>query len=141
MASARYAAELRNYGWENLRKTAGPRGISHPAGIRPYPTKDMTILDVPEYDGGGNFGRLSRVTGLTADFVISATAQEALGIPIDHWINFLKLHSDSSDPELVAANLLRELTASARARSEEDARQVLSHLSELARLLAPGSAT
>lgn len=139
--SARYAAELRNHWWEHLRKTTAPRGIRRPAGIRPYPTKDMTILDVPEHDGGGNFGRLSRVTGLTADFVASATAQEALGIPIDHWINFLKLHSDSSDPELVTANLLRELTASARVRAEEDASQVLSHLSELARLLAPGSTT
>jgi hypothetical protein len=138
--SARYAAELRNYWWEHLRKTSAPRGIRQPTGVRPYPTKDMTILDVPEYDGGGNFGRLSRVTGLTTDFVASATAQEALGIPIDHWINFLKLHSDSSDPELVTANLLNELTANAEARSDEDARQILSHLRELVRLLAPGSA-
>jgi hypothetical protein len=99
----------------------------------------MNILDIPEYDGGGNFGRLSRVTGLTTDFVTSATAQDALGIPIDHWINFLKLHSDSSNPELVTANLLQELTVRACARSEEDARRVLSHLSELVRLLAPGS--
>jgi hypothetical protein len=71
--------------------------------------------------------------------VASTTAQEALGIPIDHWINFLKLHSDSSDPELVTANLLQELSATALARSEEDARQVLSHLSELVHLLTPGS--
>ena len=137
VASARYAAELRNYWWQHLRKTSAPRGINQPARVQPYPTKDMSILDVPEYDGGGNFGRLSRVTGLTTDFVASATAQEALGIPIDHWINFLKLHSDSSDPELVTASLLQELTANARTRSEEDARQVLSHLSELVRLLAP----
>jgi hypothetical protein len=137
--SARYAADRRNYWWEHLRKTSNARGIHHPAGIRPYPTKDMTILDVPEYDGGGNFGRLSRVSGLMADFVTSATAQEALGIPIDHWINFLKLHSDSSDPELVSESLLQELSATARTRSEEDARQVLSHLSGLVRLLAPGS--
>lgn len=139
IASARYAAELRNYWWEHLRKTSTPRGIRRPRGIRPYPTKDMTILDTPEYDGGGNFGRLSRVTGLTTDFVAAATAQEALGIPIDHWINFLKLHSDSSDPELVTANLLHELTATAQSRSEEDARQVLNHLRELVRLLTPGS--
>lgn len=139
IASARYAAELRNYWWEHLRNTSAARGIRQPTGVQPYPTKDMNILDIPEYDGGGNFGRLSRVTGLTTDFVASATAQDALGIPIDHWINFLKLHSDSSNPELVTANLLQELTVRARARSEEDARRVLSHLSELVRLLAPGS--
>jgi len=139
IASARYAAELRNYWWEHVRKTSDPRGIRQPSGVRPYPTKDMNILDLPEYDRGGNFGRLSRVTGLTTDFVAAATAQDALGIPIDHWINFLKLHSDSSDPGLVTANLLQELTASARARSEEDARQVLTYLTELVRLLSPGS--
>lgn len=139
LASARYAAELRNYWWEHVRKTSAPRGICKPTGVQPYPTKDMNILDVPEYDGGGNFGRLSRVTGLTTDFVAAATAQDALGIPIDHWINFLKLHSERSDPELVTANLLQELTASAHARSEEDARQVLSHLSALAHLLSPGA--
>lgn len=139
IASARYAAELRNYWWKHLRKTSTAPAIRQPTGVQPYPTKDMNILDIPEYDGGGNFGRLSRVTGLTNDFVTSATAQDALGIPIDHWINFLKLHSDSSNPELVTANLLQELTVSARARSEEDARQVLSHLSELVRLLSSGS--
>jgi hypothetical protein len=139
VASARYAAELRNYWWQHVRRTSDPRGIQHPSGVKPYPSKDMNILDVPEYDRGGNFGRLSRVTGLTTDFVAASTAQDALGIPIDHWINFLKLHSDNADPELVTANLLRELTATAQARSEEDARQVLSHLSELVRLLTPGS--
>lgn len=123
VASARYAAELRNYWWEHVRRTSDPRGIRHPGGVQPYPSKDMNFNDVPEYDGGGNFGRLSRVAGLTTDFVAAATAQDALGIPIDHWINFLKLHSDNSDPEIVTASLLRELTANARARSEEDARQ------------------
>lgn len=139
IASARYAAELRNYWWQHIRRTADPQAIIQPTRVRPYPRKDTNIQDVPEYDRGGNFGRLSRVTGLTTDFVAAATAQEALGIPIDHWISFLKLHSDSSDPELVAANLLRELQAKTRVRSEEDARLVLGHISELGRLLAPGS--
>jgi len=140
IASARYAAELRNYWWQHVRRTAGPRGIIQPAGVQPYPTKDMSILDVPELDGGGNFGRLPRVTGLMTDFVAATTAQEALGIPIRDWISFLQLHSENSDPEAVAAYLLQALTAGTAARSEEDARQVLAHLSELVRLLAPGSA-
>ena len=140
IASARYAAELRNYWWQHVRRTTGPRGIIQPAGVQPYPTKDMSILDVPELDGGGNFGRLPRVTGLMTDFVAATTAQEALGIPIRDWISFLQLHSENSDPEAVAAYLLQALTAGTAARSEEDARQVLAHLSELVRLLAPGSA-
>lgn len=141
IASARYAAELRNYWWQHVRRTAGPRGIIHPAGVQPYPTKDMSILDVPELDGGGNFGRLPRVTGLMTDFVAATTAQEALGIPIRDWISFLQLHSENSDPEAIAAYLLQALTAGTAARAEEDARQVLTHLSELVRLLAPGSAS
>lgn len=139
IASARYAAELRNYWWQHVRRTAGPRGIIQPAGVQPYPTKDMSILDVPELDGGGNFGRLPRVTGLMNDFVAAATAQEALGIPIRDWISFLQLHSENSDPESVTAYLLQALTAGMTTRSEEDARQVLAHLGELVRLLAPGS--
>jgi hypothetical protein len=39
----------------------------------------MSTLDVPEYDGGGNFGRLPRVVGLMTDFVAAAKTQEALG--------------------------------------------------------------
>ena len=68
VASARYAAELRNYWWQHVRETKHPRGIIHPADVQPYPTKDISILDVPEYDGGGNFGRLPRVVGLMTDF-------------------------------------------------------------------------
>jgi replication-associated recombination protein RarA len=74
-------------------------------------------------------------------FVAATTAQEALGIPIRDWISFLQLHSENSDPDAVAAYLLQMLTAGTAARSEEDARRVLAHLSELVRLLTPGSAS
>jgi hypothetical protein len=141
VASARHAAELRNHWWQHIRDTKHPRGISHPADVQPYPTKDMNILDVPEYDGGGNFGRLPRVTGLMADFVAAAKAQEALGIPISDWISFLQLHSEKNDPEATTEYLLQELRSGAWAQSEEAAQQVLVHLGELVRLLAPGSAT
>jgi hypothetical protein len=56
IAPAKYAAELRNYWWQHVRRTAGPRGIIAPAGVQPYPTKDMSILDVPELDGAGTSG-------------------------------------------------------------------------------------
>jgi hypothetical protein len=79
VASARYAAELRNHWWQHVRETKHPQGIIHPADVQPYPTKDMSILDVPEYDGGGNFGRPPRVVGLMTDFVTAAKTQEALG--------------------------------------------------------------
>jgi len=61
-----------------------------------------------------------------------------MGIPVKDWIAFLRKHSDRSDPEAVAAALERELRQATRVGSQDDASQVLTHLSELVRLLAPG---
>ena len=101
----------------------------------------MRILDVPEYDGGGNFGRLPRVVGLMTDFVAASKNQEALGIPISDWISFLQLHSENSDPQATTEYLLEELRSGTHARSEEAAQQVLLHLGELVRLLSAGPTT
>ena len=99
----------------------------------------MQISDVPDYDRGGNFGRLARVTGLMTDFIASAKAQEAMGIPINDWILFLRRHSDNSDPEQVTISLAQELSRATRAGSHHDAARVLEHLEGLVRLLAPGT--
>ena len=139
VSSARHAAEFRNHWWEHVRETTDPRSISSPTGVHPYPTKDMPIADIPEYDRGGNFGRLARVTGLMTDFIESARGQEAMGIPINDWILFLRHHSDNSDPEQVTAFLVQELSKATRAGSQADAARVLEDLEGLARLLAPGS--
>ena len=69
VSSARHAAEFRNHWWEHIRETRDPKGISSPSGVHPYPTKDMQIADMPDYDRGGNFGRLARVVGLMTDFI------------------------------------------------------------------------
>lgn len=138
VSSARYAAEFRNHWWQHVRETADPKGISSPSGVRPYPTKDMQIADIPDYDRGGNFGRLARVTGLMTDFIAGAKAQEAMGIPIIDWILFLRRHSDNSDPEQVTASLLQELSRATRTGSQGDAERVLEHLEGLARLLGAG---
>jgi hypothetical protein len=138
IASAKYAAEMRNYWWQYTRRTQSARGIYHPPGVGPYPKKASNSADIPEYDGGGNFGRLPRVVGLMDDFLVTATAQEALGIPIIDWISFLQLHSEKSDPEEVASILQQELMAGTLAQSEEDAQLALDHLREIVRLLTPG---
>jgi hypothetical protein len=140
IASARYAAEMRNYWWQYTRRTSSARGIHHPPGVEPYPKKASNSADIPDYDGGGNFGRLPRVVGLMDDFLVTATAQEALGIPIIDWISFLQLHSEKSDPEEVTSILQRELVAGTQAQSEEDAQLALDHLREIVRLLTPGPA-
>ncbi|HLI77831.1 MAG TPA: hypothetical protein VKV02_12865, partial [Acidobacteriaceae bacterium] len=125
--SARYAAEYRNYWWQHMRDTSDPRGIRTPVGAQPYPTKDMHVTDLPDYDPGRNFGRLARIAGLMADWVEAAKAQEALGIPINDWVAFLKRHGDTSDPEAVVVWLQRELRKATRAGSEEKAARVLEH--------------
>jgi hypothetical protein len=137
VCSARYTAEYRNYWWQHIRQSSDPQGIKEPGLVQPFPTKEMQIADVPEYDRGGNFGRLARVTGLMTDFIAAARAQTALGIPIDDWISFLRLHSDNSDPERVTSVLVRELERTIQTRSETDALRIIAHLKELARLLAP----
>jgi hypothetical protein len=139
VSGARHAAEFRNRWWEHVRDTTDPQGISSPRDVRSYPTKDMQISDIPDYDRGGNFGRLARVTGLMTGFIASARAQEAMGIPINDWILFLRRHSDNSDPEQVTASLLQELSKTTRAGSDNQAARVIEHLEGLARLLAPGT--
>lgn len=139
VSSARHAAEFRNHWWEYVRETTDSRSISSPSGVHPYPTKDMQIADIPDYDRGGNFGRLARVTGLMTNFIVSAKTQEAMGIPINDWILFLRRHSDNSDPEQVTASLLQELSRATRVGSQSDAARVLEHLEGLASLLAPNT--
>jgi len=139
VSSARHAAEFRNHWWEHVRESTDSRGISSPTGVHPYPTKDMQIADIPDYDRGGNFGRLARVTGLMTEFIASAKTQAAMGIPINDWILFLRRHSDNSDPEQVTASLLQDLRRVTRAGSQSDAARVLEHLEGLARLLAPST--
>lgn len=101
----------------------------------------MQIADTPDYDRGGNFGRLARVVGLMAEFIASAKAQDAMGIPINDWILFLRRHSDNSDPDQVTSSLSQELSRSTRAGSEQDAARVLEHLEALTRLLAGSDLT
>jgi hypothetical protein len=136
VSGARHAAEFRNHWWEHVGETTDPKGISSPTEVRTYPTKDMQIVDTPDYDRGGNFGRLACVTGLMTDFIASARAQDAMGIPINDWILFLRRHSDNSDPEQVTASLWQELSKTTHAGSQSHAARVIEHLEGLARLLA-----
>lgn len=113
VVSARWAAEYRNYYWEHTRKVRGKdvdRSVHHPEGAHPYPTKDVLTLDVPGYDGGGNFGRVARVSGLMDDFVRESNDLEVLGISVGDWNWFLRIHSDQADPAEVRVQLFQHLT-------------------------------
>jgi hypothetical protein len=82
VASARYAAEYRNWWWEFEREAKGKSGITVSAHRGFYPVKSDLISDVPEADAG-NFGRVARTKLFDRDGYIDATLQAELsGIPL-----------------------------------------------------------
>lgn len=97
VGEARYAAELRNYYWQTMRKERGGNGNIIPATHQaPYPAvKTDQCLDRAEEDGGGNFGRVARY-GLLDEFVKSTEKQEVSGIPVRAWLTFFKIFSDNA---------------------------------------------
>lgn len=67
---AKFASDMRTYYWNHRRGDNSKRdcGIHHPE-TTPYPKPGTQYVDVPNQDGGGNFGRIARVDGLMADWV------------------------------------------------------------------------
>jgi len=63
--SARYVAEYRNWWWQHKRGARTARtGIASPRDATPYPARKADkILDVPESDSSGNFGRIPGESG------------------------------------------------------------------------------
>lgn len=104
--SARYAAEYRNYHWEHIRESTQDTGIRTPAGIAPYPSKSDQILDKPNYDGGGNFGRLAR-TGMMDSYMQKLEEVQLCGIRTRHWRQFLKAFQESTTETAARAALER----------------------------------
>jgi hypothetical protein len=135
VASARWAAEFRNYYWQYTRNADATtdRTIHSPAAARPYPNKDDEITDVPAQDKGRNFGRVARVRGLMTEWVRATNQLEVLGIRIDDWYRFLRLHSDQADPDLVSERLAAQLARQTGDRSVERAERVAAALEELVR--------
>lgn len=67
---AKFASDMRTYYWNHRRGDNSKRdcGIHHPE-TTPYPKPGTQYVDVPNQDGGGNFGRIARVDGLMANWV------------------------------------------------------------------------
>jgi hypothetical protein len=104
--SARYAAEYRNYHWENVRDAKDRRGIKQPSGVGPYPAKSDRIADTPESDAGGNFGRYAR-TGLMDDYLERTRTELLCGIQAEHWLQFFKIFRDQKDTAHVKSEIDR----------------------------------
>ncbi|MXZ82667.1 MAG: hypothetical protein F4Z10_03040 [Synechococcus sp. SB0666_bin_14] len=77
--------------------------------VSPYPPPRARIADQPVHDGGKNFGRIARITGLMDDYTSSLRGQRIAGIPADHWIVFFKRHAEAKDPARILDRLTQEL--------------------------------
>lgn len=93
---ARYAARMRNHHWTWVKGT-GKDGdqVILSAHSEPYPSKTAESSDKPVKDGGGNFGRIAR-TNIMDVFVAATLENDAGGIPIKYWVQFLSAFTESA---------------------------------------------
>lgn len=103
--SARYAAEYRNYHWQQLRGTKLNTQIQFAEGIRPYPRKADRIADHPIADSGGNFGRLAR-TGIMDEYIEVAKSEPLGGIEAKHWLTFFKVFQEQRTGDAIEHELI-----------------------------------
>lgn len=96
VVAAREAAIYRNYHWTHIRDTKSDSGIAESAVNHNYPTKAELIADVPNYDGGGNFGRYARTKAMD-EYMADMLRQELAGIPLSAWLAFLKRFDEPAE--------------------------------------------
>jgi len=93
---AKYAAEQRNYYWQHLRETKNNTSIIIPKGVQPYPAKRDQISDKAQADSGTNFGRMARY-GIMDKYIREAMAIKFRGITAKDWLEFFKVHNETTD--------------------------------------------
>ena len=84
-------AEYRNWWWQHKQEAkTGQTGIIMPTAATPYPAqKSDKISDVPESDGGSNFGRIPCL-GIMDDYMAELMRSTLSGIPLWAWLDFLR---------------------------------------------------
>lgn len=124
---AGYVAEYRNWWWENGRATQDPpdqRGVDGPDdAVTPYPSPKDRISDRPIRDGGGNFGRIARISGLMDGYVEELQGRQVAGIPARDWILFFRLHAEARDPLMIHERLRSDFLG--RGLDEDAATEIL----------------
>lgn len=103
---ARFAAAMRNYHWQYLRKAKGSTKIKSPTVGTPYPSKAAQIQDIPEADDGGNFGRFAR-TGIMDAYLKEMQTRPLAGIPIEYWLTFFKAFQEHAPDDQIRKELER----------------------------------
>jgi hypothetical protein len=106
--SARYVADYRNWWWQHKRDARTARtGIASPQDATPYPARKADkILDVPESDSSGNFGRIPRL-GIMNNYVAKLMQETLLGIPLWAWLEFLKPFAGEAQEEDIRNDILK----------------------------------
>ena len=105
--SARFAAEYRNYYWQESRLARNENpDIQMPSKEyrHPYPGSKQESSDKAAADKGGNFGRIARA-GILDTFVEKIKSLDYLGIKINHWITFFKAISETSTDAQISRKL------------------------------------
>lgn len=110
-------------------------GIHHPE-TTPYPKPGTQYVDVPNQDGGGNFGRIARVDGLMANWVDESMDTLMAGIEAKYWVSFFKLFSEGRPKEEIEAelsNIARKVRQAGRPDHKASMleEQLLAHLSAI----------
>ena len=138
---AAYAADFRNYYWQFQRGDGAVNtGIVPPPTAEPYPASRATIDDRPVNDAGGNFGRVARVHGLMEEYVTDLLSTYVAGLQARHWVQFFKLYTERSTPEMITTRLTRLIRRAHGSEAEAVADEILSGLRRLGALIEdPGT--
>ncbi|MFN3005716.1 hypothetical protein ACK12G_20850 [Mycolicibacterium wolinskyi] len=132
--SARFAAEWRDHWWQhirNVRNDTHPKGVIYPDDAAPYPTKADLVTAKAEYDGGDNYGRLPRCKPLMDQFIEKASNTPILDISAKDWVWFLRLHTDTANPEDVTERLAAEVARKSKAITPEVTDEIVRALKAL----------
>jgi hypothetical protein len=107
---ARFAARARNHYWTWVKGSGQPNDqIKLSKHNTPYPRKIDESSDKPVYDGGKNFGRIAR-TNILNEFIVATIENDAAGIPIKYWIQFLSAFTEGAqETDRKVATLIRRI--------------------------------
>ncbi|RQN02013.1 hypothetical protein EHW97_14760 [Aeromicrobium camelliae] len=135
--SARYAADMRNHYWSVERRESDERkaaqaveqgkkpkklpddyyDIRSPQGLSPYPAPKTKTADVAAHDGGSNFGRVARASGLMDDYVEESLRARVAGIEARHWVAFFKAYAEGAQKGELHDRIMRQI---ARQRQDQN---------------------
>lgn len=95
ITSAKGASKHVDYYWKQERNSCKDTGIQRPNNVTPYPENSDKIHDIPNYENGGNYGRVAR-SGMMDNYIEKMLLKKISGKDIQCWIDFLKSNNSNS---------------------------------------------